>query len=68
MEKTTELNKIDVIAERERLLGIFRKMVAEKKEDRRTAPERFKNDPELQKAVNELRKQNAERGTPFIRL
>lgn len=52
----------------ERFLKGVKRMVAEKEEERKTAPERFKNDPEKQALVAELKRKRKERGTPLINL
>ncbi len=66
MEKKMEIK--DLKAEQERLRGIFRNMLNRKREEQRTAEERFENDPLLKEAFEQLSKENAERGTPFIRI
>ena len=66
MEKKIEIK--DIAVERERLTGIFKDMIHRKREEQRTAPERFENDPVLKEAFERLRKRNVERGTPIIRL
>lgn len=42
----------------ERFLKGVKRMVAEKEEERKTAPERYQNDPHLQQTIAELRKLN----------
>ncbi|MVM37508.1 hypothetical protein GO730_07605 [Spirosoma sp. HMF3257] len=42
----------------ERFLKGVKRMVAEKEEERKTVPERYKNDPHLQQTIAELRKLN----------
>ena len=42
----------------ERFLKGVKRMVAEKKEERKTATERYQNDPHLQQTIAELRKLN----------
>ncbi|UFH53297.1 hypothetical protein [Spirosoma sp. KNUC1025] len=42
----------------ERFLKGVKRMVAEKEEERKTAAERYKNDPHLQQTIAELRKLN----------
>jgi hypothetical protein len=42
----------------ERFLKGVKRMVAEKEEERRTAAERYQNDPHLQKTIAELRELN----------
>ena len=44
--------------EYERFLKGVKRMVAEKKEERKTAAERYKNDPHFQNTIAELRKLN----------
>ncbi|CAN5601542.1 hypothetical protein BH09BAC4_BH09BAC4_34300 [soil metagenome] len=42
----------------ERFLKGVKRMVAEKEEERKTAAERYQNDPHLQQTIAELRKLN----------
>lgn len=44
--------------EYERFLKGVKRMVAEKKEERKTAAERYKNDPHFQNTIAELRQLN----------
>ena len=59
-----------VIEKTKRLTGLAlcKKMLSEKKETQRQMREDFKTNPEVIRIVQELRKRNAERGTPIIRL
>ena len=52
----------------ERFLKGVKRMVAEKEEEQKTAAERYKNDPEKQALVAELKRKQKERGTPYINL
>ncbi|WP_461111434.1 hypothetical protein [Spirosoma jeollabukense] len=52
----------------ERFLKGVKRMVAEKEEERKTAAERYQNDPEKQALVAELKRKQKERGTPYINL
>lgn len=52
----------------ERFLKGVKRMVAEKEEERKTATERYQNDPEKQALVAELKRKQKERGTPYINL
>lgn len=54
--------------EYERFLKGVKRMVAEKAEERKTAVERYQNDPEKQATVAELKRKQKERGTPYINL
>ena len=54
--------------EYERFLKGVKRMVAEKKEERKTAAERYQNDPEKQAVIAELKRKQKERGTPYINL
>ena len=52
----------------ERFITGVRRMVAEKKEERKTAEERYRNDPGKQALVAELKRKQKERGTPYTNL
>ncbi len=52
----------------ERALSIARRMMANKKAAEKEAIEEYQNSPAKQALVAELRRKNAERGTPIIRL
>jgi len=52
----------------ERFLKGVKRMVAEKKEERKTAAKRYQNDPKKQALVAELKRKQKERGTPYINL
>lgn len=47
----------------ERFMDALRRMVAERKEEEATAAERFRNDPQAQAIVAELRRKQQEHGT-----
>ena len=50
--------------QRERALATLRQMVANKRAEEKKAIEEYKNDPELQAFIANLRKENANRDTP----
>ena len=64
----TEEPKTKNREEYERFLKGVKRMVAEKKEEHKTAAERYKNDPKKQATVAELKRKQKERGTPYVNL
>lgn len=52
----------------ERAIAVIKQMVANKKVAEREAIEDYKNNPAKQALVAELKRKNAERGTPISRL